>query len=98
MVGGLGILVAVLVRCEGQVNGVPTLLPLVLAAVSGAMFPSIAMPTLASSSRRTTGRCRAFSPVTALHGDLFDILPNLGALLAIALGTFAIAVWRFRHT
>ena len=96
-VGGLGILVSVLVRSEGQTNSIPTLLSLVMAAVSGAIFPSIQVPGLAQLTPHFWA-VQGFLTVTALHGDLFDILPNLGALLAIALGTFAIAVWRFRHT
>lgn len=96
-VGGLGILVAVLVRSEGQVNSIPTLLTLVMAAVSGALFPSIQAPGLAQMTPHYWA-VQGFLTITALHGSLADILPNLGALLAIAVVTFGVAVWRFRHT
>ena len=95
-VGGLGILVAVLVRSEGQANSIPTLLTLVMAAVSGALFPSIQVPGLAQLTPHYWA-VQGFLTVTALHGTLADILPNLGALFAIALATFGVAVWRFRH-
>ncbi|MCB0152376.1 MAG: hypothetical protein KDE01_32555, partial [Caldilineaceae bacterium] len=85
-----------LVRSEGQSNSIPTLLSLVMAAVSGALFPSIQVPGLAQLTPHYWA-VQGFLNVTALHGDLFDILPNLGALMAIALGAFVLAVWRFRH-
>jgi ABC-2 type transport system permease protein len=95
-VGGLGSLVAVIVRSEGQVNSVPTLLTLVMAAVSGALFPSIQVPGLAQLTPHYWA-VQGFLNVTALHDDLAGILPNLAALLGIALVTFGLAVWRFRH-
>jgi ABC-2 type transport system permease protein len=96
VVGSVGLLVAVLVRSEGQVNAVPTLLPLVLAAVSGAMFPSIAIPTLKLFTPHYWA-VQGFYQVTALHGDLLSVLPNIGVLLAISAACFALAVWRFRY-
>lgn len=95
-VGGLGVLVSVLVRSEGQANSIPTLLALVMAAVSGALFPSIQVPGLAQFTPHYWA-VQGFLQVTALHASLADILPNLGALFAIALTTFGLAVWRFRH-
>lgn len=95
-VGGLGILVSVLVRSEGQASSIPSLLTLVMAAVSGALFPSIQVPGLAQFTPQYWA-VQGFLHVTALHGNMMDILPNLGALLAIALGAFGVAVWRFRH-
>lgn len=95
-VGGLGILVSVLVRSEGQANSIPTLLTLVMAAISGAIFPSIQAPGLAQLTPHYWA-VQGFLTVTALNGSLSDILPNLAALLGIAVSTFAVAVWRFRH-
>jgi len=95
-VGSIGLLVAVLVRSEGQVNAIPTLLPLVLAAVSGAMFPSIAIPTLKLFTPHYWA-VQGFFQVTALGGDLPSVLPNIGVLLAISAACFALAVWRFRY-
>ncbi|MFO7633407.1 MAG: ABC transporter permease [Caldilinea sp.] len=95
-VGGLGILVSVLVRSEGQANSIPTLLTLVMAAVSGALFPSIQVPGLSQLTPHYWA-VQGFLTITALRGDLADILPNLGALLVFAVVSFGIAVWRFRH-
>ena len=67
-----------------------------MAAVSGALFPSIQVPGLAQLTPHYWA-VQGFLTITALHGDLVGILPNLGALLGIALGTFSMAVWRFRH-
>ena len=95
-VGGLGILVSVLVRSEGQANSIPALLTLTMAAVSGALFPSIQAPGLSQLTPHYWA-IQGFLNVTALHGDLSSILPNLSALLAIAFGAFGVAVWRFKH-
>lgn len=95
-VGGFGILVSVLVRSEGQANSIPTLLTLVMAAVSGALFPSIQVMGLAQFTPHYWA-VQGFLTITALHGSLSDVLPNLAALLGIALVTFGAAVWRFRH-
>jgi ABC-2 type transport system permease protein len=95
VVGSIGLLVAVLVKSEGQVNAVPTLLPLVLAAVSGAMFPSIAIPTLKLFTPHYWA-IQGFYQITALGGDLQSVLLHIGVLLAISAVCFALAVWRFR--
>jgi ABC-2 type transport system permease protein len=95
-VGGLGILVSVLVRSEGQANSIPALLTLTMAAVSGALFPSIQAPGLSQLTPHYWA-IQGFLNVTALHGDLSSILPNLSALLAIAFGAFGVAIWRFKH-
>ena len=95
VVGSTGLLVAVLVKSEGQVNAIPTLLPLALAAVSGAMFPSIAIPTLKLFTPHYWA-IQGFYQITALRGDLASVLPNIGALLGISAACYAIAVWRFR--
>ncbi len=95
-VGGFGILVSVLVRSEGQANSIPTLLTLVMAAVSGALFPSIQVPGLTQITPHYWA-VQGFLTITALQGSLGDVLPNLAALLGIALVTFGVAVWRFRH-
>jgi len=96
VVGSLGLLVAVLVRSEGQVNAVPTLLPLVLAAVSGAMFPTMVIPTLKLFTPHYWA-IQGFYQVTALGGDLQSVLPNIGVLVAISAVCFGLAVWRFRY-
>jgi ABC-2 type transport system permease protein len=95
VIGGLGLMVAVLVRSEGQANAVPTLLTLVLAAVSGAMFPSISLPTLKLFTPQYWA-IDGFFRITALGGDLASVATNLGVLLAMAGACFAVAVWRFR--
>jgi ABC-2 type transport system permease protein len=95
VVGSIGLLVAVLVKSEGQVNAIPTLLPLVLAAVSGAMFPSIAIPTVKLFTPHYWA-VQGFYQVTALGGDLAGVLPNIGVLLAFSVVCFGLAVWRFR--
>ncbi len=96
VVGSIGLLMAVLVKSEGQVNAVPTLLPLVLAAVSGAMFPSIAIPTLKLFTPHYWA-VQGFYQVKALGGDLTSALPHIGILLAISVLCFGLAVLRFRY-
>ncbi len=96
-VGGLSILVAVLIRSEGQANSIPSLLAVVLAAVSGALFPSIQLPALAQLTPHYWA-IQGFLTITALGGGLTDVALHLCVLLTVAVTTFAVAVWRFQPT
>jgi ABC-2 type transport system permease protein len=95
-IGGVSILVAVLIRTEGQANSIPTLITLVMAAVSGAMFPSIRVPALEVFTPQYWA-IQGFLKLTALGGALEDVLLNIGILVAMGLLGLAIAAWRFRY-
>ena len=95
-IGGISILVAVLIRTEGQANSIPTLITLVMAAVSGAMFPSIHVPPLEYFTPQYWA-IQGFLKVTALGGTLEDVLLNIGVLAGMGLFGLAVATWRFRY-
>ena len=95
-IGGVSILVAVLIRTEGQANSIPTLITLVMAAVSGAMFPSIRVPALEVFTPQYWA-IQGFLKLTALGGALEDVLLNIGVLVGMGLLGLVIATWRFRY-
>ncbi len=95
-IGGVSILVAVLIRTEGQANSIPTLITLVMAAVSGAMFPSIRVPALEIFTPQYWA-IQGFLKLTALGGALEDVLLNIGVLVGMGLLGLVIATWRFRY-
>lgn len=96
-IGGVSILVAVLIRTEGQANSIPTLITLVTAAISGAMFPSIRVPALEVFTPQYWA-IQGFLKLTALGGTLDDVLLNLGILAGMGLLGLGIAAWRFRYS
>jgi ABC-2 type transport system permease protein len=95
-IGGVSILVAVLIRTEGQANSIPTLITLVTAAISGAMFPSIRVPALEVFTPQYWA-IQGFLKLTALGGALEDVLLNIGVLVGMGLLGLVIATWRFRY-
>jgi ABC-2 type transport system permease protein len=96
-VGGISILVAVLIRSEGQANSVPSLLAVVMAAVSGALFPSIQVPALAQLTPHYWA-IQGFLTITASGGGLVDVALHLYVLTGIALVASGLAAWRFQLT
>jgi ABC-2 type transport system permease protein len=95
-IGGVSVLVAVLIRTEGQANSIPTLITLVTAAISGAMFPSIRVPALEVFTPQYWA-IQGFLKLTALGGALEDVLLNIGVLVGMGLLGLLIATWRFRY-
>ena len=95
-IGGVSILVAVLIRTEGQANSIPTLITLVTAAISGAMFPSIRVPALEIFTPQYWA-IQGFLKLTALGGALEDVLLNISVLVGMGLLGLVIATWRFRY-
>ncbi|MBW7883593.1 MAG: ABC transporter permease, partial [Caldilineaceae bacterium] len=95
-VGSVGMMVAVLVRSEGQANSVPNLLTLVLAAVSGSMFPSIRLPGIENLTPNYWA-IQGFLRITALQGTFDTVVLNIVVLLGMSVVAFAVAAWRFRY-
>lgn len=95
-VAGLGAMIAVLVRTEGQANSLPNLLTIGMAVVSGAMFPTIRVPVLEWFTPQYW-IVQGFLKVTALDAGLAQIAPDAAMLLALGLGFFAIGLWRFTY-
>ncbi len=96
---GLGLLVAAWGRTEGQVNGISTLLALVLAAVGGMMVPVFVMPPWMQHLARFSPHywaLRGYQDLIVRGQDMAAVLPEVGVLLGFAAVFYALAVIRFR--
>lgn len=91
----LGIFIATVIKTEGQASGTAALLILVMAAVSGAMYPLIRVPGLMYVTPHYW-IIQGFLDLIARGGNVASILPEAGALLAFSVLFFGLAVWRFR--
>ena len=92
---GLGIMVAALVRSEGQAGALPDLLTIGMAVASGAMFPSIRLPLLQYFTPQFW-TIQGIQDVVTRNLGPQAVLQETGILLAMAAIFFAIGVWRFR--
>jgi ABC-2 type transport system permease protein len=92
---GLGIMVAALVRTEGQAESLPDLLTISMAVVSGAMFPSIRFPFLQYLTPHFWA-IQGFQDVITRNLGVGAVLNEAGILLGMAVIFFAVGVSRFR--
>ena len=91
----LGIFVATLVRTQGQAGGTVSLIVLVMAAISGAMYPLIHVPYVEYLTPHywiTQG----FLDLIGRGGNLAAVLPEAGILMGMAAVFFGLAIWRFK--
>jgi ABC-2 type transport system permease protein len=82
-----------------QAGGVGVMLGLGLAALGGCMLPlELFSPTLQNIAHITphAWAIDAFAELVQRRGGLFDILPELGVLVAYAVVLGLIAIWRLR--
>lgn len=82
-----------------QAGGVGVMLGLGLAALGGCMLPlELFSPTLQTIAHITphAWALDAFAELVQRRGGLFDILPELGVLVAYAVVLGLIAIWRLR--
>jgi len=82
-----------------QAGGVGVMLGLGLAALGGCMLPlELFSPTLQNIAHITphAWAIDAFAELVQRRGGLFDILPELGVLVAYAIVLGLIAIWRLR--
>ena len=91
----LGIFLATVVRTQGQANGTVSLVVLVMAAISGAMYPLIHIPVVEYLTPHYW-IVQGFLDLIGRGGDIAAILPEAGILLAMAAGFFGLAIWRFK--
>ncbi|HEY9077972.1 MAG TPA: ABC transporter permease [Anaerolineaceae bacterium] len=90
-----GIMMAAIVKTMGQASGLTTLLVLAMAAVSGAMFPSIQIPGLQLVTPHYWA-IRAFQNVITRGMGIEGILMPCGVLLGISAVCFVIGLSRFK--
>jgi ABC-2 type transport system permease protein len=93
-------LLATVVSNEHQLSALAPALGMVLALLGGAMVPIEVFPPVMRTLSHATPHAWA---IEALHrlllngGGITDILPQLAALLAFAVGLLALASRRFRR-
>jgi ABC-2 type transport system permease protein len=92
---GLGIMVAAVVRSEGQAGGLTLLLVLVMAAVSGSLFPLIRIPYLQYATPHYWA-IQGFQNVIARGLGVSGVVFESGILLGLAVIFFVIGVSRFK--
>ncbi|MGI5340547.1 ABC transporter permease [Streptomyces sp. CA-181903] len=95
----LGLLLASFAKSESQVNGMGTIVILVLAALGGCMVPGVFMPEFMRNIAEFTPHGKAlnaFQEVMVKGADLQTVLPASGFLLGLAALFFVLAVPRFR--
>ncbi len=96
---GLGLLIAALAKTAEQISGLGTLLVVTMAALGGVMVPGYIMPDF----MRTIGlisphawTLTAYQDVLVRGYDIAHILPEVAALMGIAVIFFGVALWRFK--
>ena len=97
---GAAMLLATLVSNEHQLSAIGPALGMVLALLGGAMVPIEVFPPLMQTLSHATPHAwaiDAFHQLLLNGGGVIDILPQLGALLAFAIGLLALATYRFRR-
>lgn len=92
---GMGIMMASLVRSEGQAGGFAALLTILMAAVSGALFPGIRVPILEYATPHYWA-IRGFQDIVARGQGVVDVLPEAGVLFGLAAVYFLIGARRLR--
>jgi ABC-2 type transport system permease protein len=95
----LGLLLASFSRTEAQVNGLGTVIVLVLAALGGCMVPGVFMPQFMRDLAGFVPQgiaLNGYQDVLVRGGGVGAVLPACAILLAVAVALFGLAVPRFR--
>ena len=97
---GAGMLMGALFRNEQQAGGIAIVLSLGLAALGGSMLPSeLFSPTMKTVAHLTphAWALDGFAELVRRDGTLWDILPEIGVLVAYATVLMLVAAWRLRN-
>ncbi len=99
----LGMMIASLARSPKQADSIGTVLGFVLAGMGGAIAVSATPITRSGGPMSIVARLtphghalEAYYSLMAERAGMIDVLPELGALLAMGLAFAAVAIWRFR--
>ena len=95
VVVGMGIMIASVVRSEGQAGALPDLVVISMAVVSGAMFPSIRIPGLMYVTPHYWA-IQGFQDLMMRGLGVNAVLDEAGILLGMAAILFAVGVARFK--
>jgi linearmycin/streptolysin S transport system permease protein len=97
---GAAMLLATLVSNEHQLSALGPALGMTLALLGGAMVPIEVFPSVMQTLAHLTPHAwalDAFHTLLVDGGDVVTIMPQLGALVAFAVGLLAVATFRFRR-
>lgn len=95
----LGLLIAAFAKSEGHVNGLTSVIVLVLAALGGCMVPPVFMPDFMTSLARVTPHgwaLQGYQDVMVRGANIAATLPTVAALMGFAAVFFLLGVTRFR--
>jgi len=97
--GGLGLLLATVVKTRRQADSVTTGLAMTMAAMGGAWFPLEVTPEFYRTVVQvlpSTWAVRAYEAILARGATLHDVLPHVGVMLAFGIVFTFIGMWRFK--
>jgi ABC-2 type transport system permease protein len=96
-----GMLIAAISPNSETASGISTFAILIMSALGGAWFPLSLMPEFIQQLGRLTlvyWSMEGFTAVLWANRSLGQILPILGVLAGMTIGTMAIAIWRFNRS
>ena len=91
----IGIFLATVVRTQGQAGGTVSLVVLVMAVASGAMYPGIRIPIVEFLTPHYW-IIQGFLDLIGRGGNLVSVLPEAGILMGLSVVFFGLAIWRFK--
>jgi ABC-2 type transport system permease protein len=97
---GLGLLIATMGRTQEQIQGMTTLLLVMMGILSGCLFPKALFPEALQRMSVITPHSwalNAYQDILLRRLPLMATLPNLGVLLLFGAVFYAIALARFRY-
>jgi ABC-2 type transport system permease protein len=95
-----GMLLASITRTQAAASGLATLLILTMSSIGGAWFPTSFMPEFIQKLSKLTvvyWSMEGFAQVLWNGCTFAELLPTLGALLAMSAVLIAVSLWRFRR-
>ena len=96
----LGTMLGAFIKNEGQATGASVLLGMVMALLGGCWYPLELFPAQIQTAVHvlpTTWAMRGLVDLVVRGGDMAEILPETGMLMAFALVFFALGVYRFSY-
>jgi ABC-2 type transport system permease protein len=97
---GIGVFLATIGRTQRQIEGVSTLIILLMSSIGGSWWPLFLMPDWMQIAGHFTLNAWAmdgYHDVFWRQESFVHALPECGVLLGIAMVLFALAVWAFRR-
>ena len=96
----LGTMLGTFIKTEGQANGIPIMVGMVMAMMGGCWYPIELFPSVVRSAAKvlpTYWSMSGFLDIAVRGQGLSGVLLESGVLMGFALLFFAVGVWRFRY-